>query len=110
MVWNDQEKAFAVLTFNKTGSFVQTLIEFRKKFKTRKSPAKNRIQSWLKKFTENGTIKNSNKCNSGKICSARTEANIALLQVSVEASPKTSPQRRVLTENLQISHERFRLF
>ncbi|MCP3851809.1 MAG: hypothetical protein GY694_16470 [Gammaproteobacteria bacterium] len=44
MVWTDQEKAFAVLTFNKTGSFNKTAIKFRKQFKTRKSPAKSRIK------------------------------------------------------------------
>ena len=108
MVWTDQEKAFAVLTFNKTGSFKETAIKFRKQFKTRKSPAKSRIQDWLKKFKDNGSVYKCNKGKSGNKRTVRSEANVAVLQVSADTSPETSLRRRVLAENLTMSHESVR--
>ena len=108
MVWTDQEKAFAVLTFNKTGSFKETAIKFRKQFKTRKSPAKSRIQDWLKKSYDNGSVYKYNKGKSSSKRTVRSEANVAVLQVSADTSPETSLRRRVLAENLTMSHESVR--
>ena len=103
MVWPDQEKAFAVLTFNTTGSFVKTAVIFKNRYGTRKSLAKARIQAWLKKFKDSGSVKNCNKGNSGRHRSSQPEANVDHLQASVKTSPETSFRRRVVAENPQMS-------
>ena len=67
MVWTVEEKAFCVLTYNRTKSFKLTALFFKKEFKSRNSPCKSRIQSWIEKFVKHGTVQDLNSKGSGEI-------------------------------------------
>ena len=67
MVWTVEEKAFCFLTYNRTKSFKFTALFFKKEFKSRNSPCKSRIQSWIEKIVKHGTVKHVNSKGSGEI-------------------------------------------
>ena len=97
MTWKDDEKAYAVKTFFKTGSYVQTMLSFRKRFNVLKSPNKTRIAHWVKKFRIEGTVKNLNSGRIGRRRHGSSQENIDIVSASVDASPDTSIRRRIFS-------------
>ena len=104
MTWKDDEKAYAVETFFRTGSYAQTMLSFRKRFNVLKSPNKSRIAHWVKKFRVEGTVQNRNSGRSGRRRHGRSQENIDIVSASVDASPDTSIRRRIISLDIDISY------
>ena len=104
MAWTNQEKAYCVEAYFKTGSLKATATAFRKTFQRRNSPAKSQIWRWVAKFRSSASIQNEKHLH--RLPIVRTQENIAKVQESVERSPKKSIRRR--SQQMGFSRESLR--
>ena len=66
MKFSDQEKAFSVEIYLRTGSFKESMYQFKKHFKVKKSPSRQRIAEWTAKFRGVGSVQDQNRGRSLK--------------------------------------------
>ena len=92
-MWTQQQKAFSVATYLKTGSLVETRKEYLCRFninrrRTNKDPNKSQVMRWTKKFLESGTVMDKNRA--GRPKSVSTAENVQVLKDSIEQSQERS--------------------
>ena len=102
MKFSDKERAFSVEVYLRTGSFKESMSQFKKHYKVRKSPSRQRIAEWTSKFRENGSVQDQNRGKSGRLRTARSEDNINAIRESVKEAPEMILRRLLLT-GIQLS-------
>ena len=84
-----------VTEYIRTESFVQTQLEFHRRFPNRAVPAKSTIFYNVQKYNREGTILNLHEYRSGRGRTARSDANVAAVRELLEqANPRDVSARR----------------
>jgi len=97
MVFTEQQKIKIIKFWYESKSYVQVRRSFCREFnvRTRVGPKNNAIKRIVRHFEDKGTIKNSNKGNSGRPASiTKNQANIDKVRNSTINIPKKSHRRR----------------
>ena len=97
--WHVKQRSWCVKRYLETKSFVKIQGEFLHVFYTDRAPDKKRIQAWVAKFNEFGTVQNRNRKSDerGSLSGrkrVRDEPLIARIRSDVENSPKRSTRKR----------------
>lgn len=94
-----EQRAFVVLKYQETKSYVAVQNAFGIRFPGRRPPCKRTIQKNVEKYQNHGTSLNRNKNNSGRRRTTRTPHNINMVQNHLQNHPTMSMRRN----NLAIS-------
>ena len=94
MVFTEQQKIKIIKFWYESKSYVEVRRSFCREFNvhTRDSPKNNAIKRIVKHFEDKGTVRNTNKGNSGRPASVtKIQENIDKVRNSTINSPKKSP-------------------
>ena len=97
--WGMEKRIYCVKLYYKTRSYATVQADFARAFKAEKVPSKSIIFGWIKKFEEEGTVRNLNSKTEGRLTHSgrkriRTEEVIESVRDSVIESPKRSTRKR----------------
>ena len=98
-VWSLEMRTFTVEAYLRTNSYVSAMAKFEQKFNIGKTPGKSVIVKWVKKFREEGTVRDLRSPTPGRNTNSGcrkilNEEDIDNIRFSVEKSPKKSIRRR----------------
>ena len=102
-----QQRSFMVSKYHRTGSFVQVQRLFRRQFpQAPRLPSKSTIQRNVMKFAQHATVRNRCAEASGRSRTARSAANIVMVQRALHQDPEISSRRNPLPQLSQSTFSR----